>query len=279
MTLGDFSSVFEVGVGLNLAFVAAEYASSYTNILAKYVYKLYEKIDKEFDSCSSIVNSSAVEDLRGNVVDGRNTVVQVEELKIKHRNCLEKLEGKKRELLADVDDKCHFRCFAFISLYLFLYSVLALFLSGYHEYNLSTDVWNVFSAATVTFIGVYALLVRLHWFKGYTTSLISSIVSFVLLLLLSFVAVVVLCDKGIMTKEISTEWLKYTIPVSTFMPYANFVTFVFIMSVRSKKLYKRAIDVVAELKPDWESMKQMVSDLGAVNRVSSDLMRGESLRS
>lgn len=276
--LGDFSSVFEVGVGLNLAFVAAEYASSYTNILAKYVYKLYEKIDEAFDSCKNIVNSSAVEDLRGNVIDGMNTVAQVEELKIQYRNCMETLDGKKKELIADVDDKCHFRCFAFISLYLSLYSVLALFLSGYHEFRMPIDVWNVFSAATVLFIGFYSLLVWSGYFKSYTTSLMSSIVSFVLILLTSFILVFYLCDKGVLTEEISKEWLMYTIPISTVVPYANFVTFVFIMSSRSKKLYRRAVGVVAELRPDWESMKQTVSDLGAVNRVSSDLMRNEPSR-
>lgn len=279
MTLGDFSSVFEVGVGLNLAFVAAEYASSYTNILAKYVYKLYEKIDSEFDFCKNIVNSSAVEDLRGNVVDGRNTVAQVEELKVKYRNCMETLEARKAGLIADVDNKCHFRCFAFISLYLSLYSLLALFLSGYQEYFWAVDLWNMFTVASVLFVCFYTLFVWVGWFKAYTTSLISGIVSFVFVLLLSFVLNLVLRHFGAMTDLVSKEWLMYTIPISTFMPYANFVMFVFIMSFRSKKLYKTAVDVVKELKPEWESMKQTVSDLGAVNRISSDLMRNDFQRS
>lgn len=271
MDLSSFSSVFEVAVGLNLAFVAAEYANSYTNLLAKYVYKLYDRIGLLFDECARIVNQSAVEDLEGNVVDGKNTYSSVEEIKIEYAGKKKDLDGKKSEILRSVDERCHFRCFAFISLYLSLYSLTALFVSGFSDCGFLKSFWLVFFVVSLIYMLGYSLFVGAGWCKKATASLNVCMISFFLVTVVSTIATSVLSYFGILSQDWFVTCVRHGVWLSAIIPYVNFVIFVFIMRSRSKELFTEAVGIVDKMKPEWENMKRVVSDLGAVNRVSADL--------
>lgn len=271
MDLGSFSSVFEVAVGLNIAFIAAEYASSYTNLVAKYVYRLYDRINQQFLECESIVDKNTVDSLEGNTLDGKNTLKSVEEIKIRYASKKKELDDKRNGIINEVGDRCHFRCFAFVSLYLTLYSLAALFVSGFNEYTFSKNFWAVFLVLSSVFMLGYSFVVRNGWCRKTASSLAVCMISFVVVALLSLVAESILEEYGIVHAEWFAVLVKHSIWFSAIMPYANFVVFVFIMKVRSGELFKEVVDTINKLKPEWMKMKTVVSDLCAVNRVSADL--------
>ena len=111
MSLSDFTSMFEVAVALNFTFVAVEYANSYTNMLAKHVYKLHEKIKLLFVDLKNTVNKESIYSLKGNNVDGINTITKVQELQRDYTTLQKDTENEKKMLLDEVNEKCHFKSF------------------------------------------------------------------------------------------------------------------------------------------------------------------------
>lgn len=271
MGLNDFTSMFEVAVTLNLAFVAVEYANSYTNLLARHVYKLHDKINDVFADCINIVDEESVNSLRGNTVDGKNTIIMVEELKRNYSKLKEEADNLKNNHLNVVNEKCHFKCFAFISLYLGLYSLTALMMAGVGSNDVSNLFWIIYSALSVLCIVVYTVFVCKGIWPTKTNSLVSCIWMYIILQIISWGIVWVIynyCSELLNLVLTSYNWV---VLVSTLIPFGNFISFALIMKRRSISLYDEAKKTVEDLKPKWEKIKTDTSKLAAVNELSSNM--------
>lgn len=271
MALNDFTSMFEVAVTLNLAFVAVEYANSYTNLLAKHVYKLHDKITKVFADCINIVDEDSVNSLRGNTVDGNNTILMVEELKRNYNKLKEEADNLKNNHLSVVNEKCHFKCFAFISLYLGLYSLTALMMAGIGSNDISNLFWIIYSALSVLSIVVYTIFVYNSIYPTKTNSLVSCIWMFIILHGISWGIVWAIYSYNLELMNLILSSYNWVVPISSLLPFCNFISFALIMKRRSINLYDEAKRTVEDLKPKWEKIKTDTSKLAAVNELSSDM--------
>lgn len=271
MGLNDFTSMFEVAVTLNLAFVAVEYANSYTNLLARHVYKLHDKINDVFADCINIVDEESVNSLRGNTVDGKNTIIMVEELKRNYNKLKEEADNLKNNHLNVVNEKCHFKCFAFISLYFGLYSLTALMMAGVGSNDVSNLFWIIYSALSVLCIVVYTIFVWNDIWSTKTNSLVSCIGLFIILLGISWAIVWVIYSYNRELMNFILPSYNWVAPISSLLPFGNFVSFALIMKRRSINLYDEAKRTVEDLKPKWEKIKTDTSKLAAVNELSSNM--------
>ena len=213
--------MFEVAVTLNLAFVAVEYANSYTNLLARHVYKLHDKINDVFADCINIVDEDSVNSLRGNTVDGKNTILMVEELKRNYKKLKEEADYLKNNHLSVVNEKCHFKCFAFISLYLGLYSLTALMMAGIGENEVSNLFWVVYSALSVLSIVLYTIVVWKGIWSTITNSLVSCIWMFIIIQIISWGTVWGIYKYSSELMIFVLTSYNWVIPVSSLIPFAK----------------------------------------------------------
>ena len=273
MSLSDFTSMFEVAVALNFTFVAVEYANSYTNMLAKHVYKLHEKIKLLFVDLKNTVNKESIYSLKGNNVDGINTITKVQELQRDYTTLQKDTENEKKMLLDEVNEKCHFKSFAFVSLYLALYSISALMFAGFDDdkYFLTDLFWAIFSVLSVIFVLIYTALVKCNIWQKYTMSLLVSIYSFLIILLFSWILTSFIFNDNFYSLPFWIKCSYWIPPITALFPFANFIIFTLIMKRRAALLYEKSRNKINELQKRWNDIKEKAGKLAAVNEVASDM--------
>jgi len=278
MNLSNFTSMFEVAVALNFTFVAVEYANSYTNLLAKHVYKLHDKIEQLFIDLTSTVNEESINSLKGNNLDGSNTITKVQELQRDYNTLQKETDNEKKTLLDEVNDKCHFKSFAFVSLYMALYSISALMFAGFNgeKYHLIDLFWAVFSILSFVFVAIYIAMVKFNFFQKHTMSLLVSIYSFLIIILFSWILTSYIFNDIFYKLPLWSEYAYWIFPITALFPFANFVVFTLIMKRRAASLYKKSRDKINALQTRWNEIKERAGKLAAVNELASDMNNGQT---
>lgn len=127
--ISDFSSILELSVTMNLAYVIVDYTNSFTKIIADKVCNFNERIDKFKQSLISDVVMLKIGSLKPHEVDGNSTLTQIEDLKRKENVIKNQIENAQKELLENVEELSSSKCFSFICFYLAIFGILALFVS------------------------------------------------------------------------------------------------------------------------------------------------------
>lgn len=126
--ISDFSSVLELAVTMNIAFVIADYSHSFTKAVADKVCRFDNKIRVFCNGLRDKINVLRCDELKPHLVDGNSTLKVVEEIKRKASETRKEIDNIEKTLTNEKDTLCQSRCFSFISLYFFLFSLLALFI-------------------------------------------------------------------------------------------------------------------------------------------------------
>ena len=125
--ISDFSSIIELSVTMNLAYVIVDYTNSFTKIIAQKVCNFEERIEKFHDTLIGEIKSLSISNLKPHEVDGNSTLTQIEELKRKENSIITQIINAKKELLDKVEELSSSKSFSFISFYLAVFGILALF--------------------------------------------------------------------------------------------------------------------------------------------------------
>lgn len=131
MAINDFSSLIEVSATLSIAFVAVEYAKSFTKVLCERFF-MYEKfIDDTFKKCNDILPD---EETLGHIIpqniDGRNTGIFIEGIKRERESLQGKLREESNIAKIAVTNACQTKSISSLSFFIFAFNILLLFLGG-----------------------------------------------------------------------------------------------------------------------------------------------------
>lgn len=83
LKIPDFSSVLQLAATMNMAFILAEYANSYSLLLLKKFFKFNELLEKLDMVCRSHIDANTVDSFVAHTVDGFSTQDKIEEIKRK----------------------------------------------------------------------------------------------------------------------------------------------------------------------------------------------------
>lgn len=154
MELNDFSSLIEVGVTLNIAFVAVEYVKSYTRVLCNQVFKLQEFISVSFNDCIKIlVDEETLAHIQPNKIgENKNTNNLIEKAKRTREIIKKEIDTEKAKFDEKIENVCEAKNVSSISLWLFFYGLTALFLCGCEmPHQMEHTFWTFLSILTILY--------------------------------------------------------------------------------------------------------------------------------
>lgn len=274
MSIGDFSSLFEIAATLNIALVAVEYASVFTQTVIEKVFKFKDYIHNKFDECkSSMIDEKTLDLIEPISIEGVSTLTKIEKLKREREITSKDIENKEKQYKEDVSKRCQSRSLSSLSLWLSLYSMVALFLIGIEStYRYGAEhFWVLFSIFTILFIGVSWIFGEKEKpMKGFDLSKLRHCIMY-------FAGVVVLCFLLVMF-DTNLGWFPFIdkswdclLIFSVIIPFVNFFAF-FIISRNKFKGLKNNIDKDASvIQRNCELHKNQVDDLLAVSRLHVSL--------
>lgn len=277
MGIGNFSSLFELAAGINIALVAVEYSKAYTRILSDKVFKFPEYIKKSFKECYDIIcERETLNNIKPVTIEENNTLDEIERCK---RN-LELFESSVKEKEENLSSNIHYICesksFSSLSLWMFLYCVIALFIGGFETNNI------IFKTILDLSFGIFSILSLLFliigWFKGEKGSIFKfydykslkhTITSFSICLVLSFLLGVLLVR---IDSQIELPFKDWIMPFFVSIPFLNFIAYYYIIKNRAKRISSNISQSVGELEPNGRDVKKRIEELMATNRIN-DLIK------
>ena len=231
MLLSDFTPLIELAATLNIAFVAVEVAKGYTNILLNKVFNFKDLINQDFDSLESRItlNKDSLEHIEPTLVGSGKTNHLIEATKRQYEVILKEVNDKKEELHQWADNNCEFKCFSGLSLMMFLYCCLLLFLSAF-DYSFSIGISTIFTI-------VYCVISYIHNKRSVCCSLKFVIAIFIVNLLISMPFMGI---DALWTTQFFSYLESPIIITAALLPFANFVVF-YIMIMRKVKDMKQTV--------------------------------------
>lgn len=228
--LSGFSSLFEIAVTLNLVYVVAEKAKQYGSTLTKNFFQSGANIEKRFVDRISLVDKESVETMPAITINQRSTEGEIQEAK-REIHKLEDSKGNRIEQLKiQTDSRCVLTSFSYISLYMFFYSLMSLFVGGL---NVTPFIKAYFSTFTLLSI-IILTIVTVYGEKNIPNkisqklSLTNCCWTFLIAAVLSLVS---LLYRTQLDNYSSVYW-PLIILLSVILPYTAFVIFMMIIHER-----------------------------------------------
>lgn len=278
MELSDFASTIQLGATLTIAFVAVEYTKQYTCVIAQRVFKFQERISSLIFECAENIDKETIEQLEDIPVNGRSMNGQIEGIKREKEKLEKDILLQKKILEQNVLDKCNSRSCSSISLFLFLFSLFSLFISGFGNTVNVHKFWSLF--AVVSIIYVFA-----SWFLGEKpqkkywidySSLLHSISGFVFFIILGILGILFISETHFCNCLISC-W-DIVVITTVLLPYLNFIAFAFIIKCRSKNIYRDIDSNFSPILDRCKALKKNTDELSTIKRVSITLELEEAPR-
>lgn len=249
LKIPDFSSALQLAATMNMAFILAEYANSYSLLLLKKFFKFNELLEKLDGTCRSHIDANTVDSFVAHTVDGFSTQDKIEEIKRKINKKTEFLDKSKQNFKDRFEKDCNTKSFSYISLYMALYCIFSLLLAKFTElYDFVFLVWGVFTVLSLFWM-VATFWWGEHernWLKVNYCSLKSCTKSFLSIILISCIltTIVMLIVPTFNLHDYPIgEWI---VVLSTILlPYLGFVVFIY-------KVWNVGRHIVEEMRQSYE---------------------------
>lgn len=255
MELNDFSSLIEVAVALNIAFVAVEYVKTYTKVLCNQVFKLHDFIAASYMECmQSLVDEETLSHIRPNKIgENKNTNNLIEKAKREREKIRKEIDTEKETFSLKIENVCEAKNVSAISLWLFFYGLVALFLFGLKLNPCREHIfWSFLSLSTFIYvlIGWFFNNKSKSVFQDYS-SLRHAIIWFLIVLIICLIPTLFL--GSYLSPIIDYIW-QFVLFLSLFLMYSNFVAAVI-------KVWNKADNIRKEIKASSEQIKNRCSTL------------------
>lgn len=278
MHINDFNSLIQLAATLSIAFVVVEYAKSYTGIIARNIFKFQDKLQKAIDKCLSHIDKDTINGLKEAILDGRSIKGEIERVKRESEKLSRELENSKKELDKTIMKKCESQSFSFISLYLFFFSLAALFIAGIKESDYIYKLWFIFSVISGVFI-IFSWCFGEKTKGNYTliyNSLKKCVYFFVCIL--AFSCIVAFLPWLWFIDVAKYSW-SVVIIFTTLLPYMNFVIFAFMIKKKSTHINHEIDSKINSLEARCVALENDVKELATIKNVSLKICGDEDTES
>lgn len=236
LQINNFSTLYEIAASLNVAFIAVEYATSYTESVAKNVFKFFDKIQASIDNCRKHIDTETIERLDDVEINGHSIIQKIEGVKRESEKISREIDSLNESLCTAVREKCQLKCFSMTCLHLFLYCLTAAFVSAYEEDCTSVVevFWTVFSILSVLYVSLSFYLGEL---KDRLTNFFQNIkwsaASYIFILFVSYLVSHYFDD--ICYPYISSFWDSF-VSITALYPFVFFLLFIGVLKHYSKSI-------------------------------------------
>lgn len=270
LKLVDFAPIIQLAATINLAYIAVEYAKSYTGAIARNVFRFGDIIKNHLVRCESHIDKQTICSLKPCTVDGGDTLIQIQKVQRESSKLLTEVNETQIKLESLVADQCNSKSFASISLYLFLFSTLYLFCCGISYSNIVK--WTLVFTFAISFL---YLLASFIWgesksYAKHFASMKTCIVTFLITILFSMAAAYFI-DKNFGYVPVNI-W-NASLLASSIIPFVNFVVFVLKIKLKSKQIMEEIGNKIKILEEKCKQLEKEVNELKSVQSVSLRLSK------
>lgn len=269
MELTNFSSLIEVATTLSIAFVAIEYVKSYTKVLCNQVFQFHEFITDSFGECAqTLVDEETLEHIDAHQIDGKSTINLIEKVKRNREILNNKIEEEQNKFKNKIENVCEAKNISSVSLWLFFYGIVALFLIGI---NIPSNTEHVFWSILTLCSFIYAIsgwiskTENKSFFVNFA-SLRHAIVFFALALLISILVSSLWCVK--LVPYINEFWEKMLI-LSIVLMYSNFIAAVIKVWINATSVKREISEMSNKLKKECSNLQKEIDRLLSVSECSN----------
>lgn len=269
--LSDFVALIQLAATINLAYMAVEYAKSYTGAIARNIFKFGEIITKNVEKCRSHIDKQTIDSLEPCIVNGQTTLVEIERVRRESSKLLAEINETREELESVVTDKCDSKGFAAISLYLFLFSSVCLLCCGISSFLVVKWFYIIFTLISVLYL-------VLGFFFGENNrdgklscafkSMESSIIIFIVILFLSICIGLVLSNN---CGDTPNCFWNISLFVSSIIPFVNFIVYILKIKFKSKSIKDEITRKIDDLEKRCVSLEEDVKKLETVKNLLKKL--------
>lgn len=271
MSLSDFSSLFELAAGLNIAFVAVEISKGYTYILYEKVFRFGDRIHKAIEEIRkpAMVNQTSLNCMEPIDLGGKSTLVKIEEAKRDYEAFIRDGGEAENRMKASAEKLCDMKSFSVLSLCMFLYCCVLLFVSGFQDsgcLKFGFDVFTVFIFIYMIFgwwcgekydWSIYIQLRKVLWVH-LVCVILSAVVTF--LVYLNYRQIL-----------IGDNIQNIFIMLASLIPFLNFIVFYFIIKNKMSEMRGRVDETLSALKKRGEILDEKFNTLNEVKKISMEL--------
>lgn len=269
LQLSGFASLFEIAVTLNLVYVVAEKAKQYGSTLTKNFFQSGSNIEKRFVNRFSLIDKESVETMPAITINQRSTEGEIQEAKREIHKLEDSKEKRIENLNRQTDSRCVLTSFSFISLYMFFYSLMSLFVGGL---NITPFVKAYFSTFTLLSIIILSF-VTIYGEKTIPNkmsqdfSLTNCCWTFLIVAVLSLVSLLYRMQLDCYS---SIYWPLFIL-LSVILPYTAFVIFMIIIHKRLLSLSSELNKEIAEFDDECRKVEGHIHQLKEVYELSINM--------
>jgi hypothetical protein len=276
MLLNDFSALIQFAATLNIAFVAVEFAKSYAHTLSKQIFKFDEYIKNSLKKGRDLlIERDTLKTLIPVVIDGKSTLNEIERVK---RN-LEEIPDDSEKLNADVLMMCESKSVSSLSLWFFLFNVLALVLCGLksidpHRYFLY--FWLYMSGLSVIYTALgYILGEKKQPLKYFDCSILKQcILYFSVSMFLS--GSLVFIFQRCAGYCFNNQTIIISVILSVLLPWFNFIGYLIFVALKVKRIFRHIRTVSDQFETECKKINRDINELMAVGNLSKKINFNES---
>lgn len=258
LNITDFTSALQLAATLNMAFILAEYANSYSLLVLKKFFKFNEMLERLDKACRSHIDTNTVDSFVAHTVDGYSTQDKIEDIKRKVSKKSESLDKSKQDFQKRFEKDCNTKSFSYISLYMALYCISSLLLAKFTELYVGIFLsWGIF-----TIISLFWMIATFwwgehehNWLKVNYCSLKSCTKSYLGIILTSIVLTCIV-QNYIPTFNLHQlpvgEWI--VVITTIVLPYLGFIVFVY-------KVWNAGKHIVEEIKKHYDTEETACKDI------------------
>ena len=280
LNISNFCSLFEVGVTLNIACVAIEYAQSYTSVVCNQVFNLEKKIDDACKDCkNSLIDETTIQSLPIITINNLSTETLIPRFVSKRSNLITEIEDSKKSLKNNTANACEVKMMPSICFWSFLYGLVGLFLAGFQsETNFNPNVCIYWMALTA--LGL--LYVIIGWWAGIRISNKSNFFCFPSLrfALITFLFSLLLCLLSFLlndeiVKELANFCWKYALIFSILLLYVNFLISAIIIWSQARQESNKIDQVIQQLQKKCDDLNKDVEKILGADTIGDMLAADE----
>ena len=278
MEISNYSSLIELSATLNIAFVAVEYVKSYTDLVCNNIFKINSHITEQFNKRrDSIVNKKTIDNIEPIIVNGKSTLLKIEEIKRAREKYLSDIEEEREKISESVSDICATRSMSSLSLTAFFFSFFALLVSSFQCQvpEMIRIVWSIYTIFIAIFMITGWVVGEKHKFKYLDyTQLRHAIIYSISLFILSCVTGYIISDNNHVIYYFSYSLWNIILIVSIALMYFNFIIFILKIWHRGKKIISTIDNKCKEFEDRNKAIQDGIDGLLKVNQLSEELDLG-----
>lgn len=270
LNITDFTSALELAATLNMAFILAEYANSYSLLVLNKFFKFNEMLERFDKVCRSHIDTNTVDSFVAHIIDGYSTQDKIEDIKRKISKNFESLDKSKIDFHDRFEKECNNKSFSYISLYMALYCISSLFMARFTELY----VWVFLAWGIVTIISLLWMTATFwwgeyehNWFGVNFCSLKSCAKSYLYIIAISvLLTVVIYCYAPTFNfRQLPIgEW--FVVLATIVLPYLGFIVYIY-------KVWKVGKHIVEDIKKHYSdeecACKEIAKEIDSYSKIES----------